>query len=177
MVRPFSAMLNTVDIYYSRLLRVMAALAAIYLGLMMVAIVYSVLFRSLGLEYSSYSFVFIEYGFIYTLMLGAPWLVRQRGHVYIEIVTAAVSAPVRNILSRVVAAMCFLVCAVLAFYAGALAIEDYTFGELDVRGSRDIPRWIVTVALPFGFGFMSIEFLRFVFGRETMHTGQAGVHE
>jgi len=170
-------MLDMIDTYYSRLLRFMAALAAIYIGLMMVAIVYSVLFRSIGLEYSSYSFVFIEYGFIYTLMLGAPWLVRQRGHVYIEIITAAVSVPVRNVLSRIVAALCFVVCLVLAFYAGALALEDYVTGELDVRGSRDIPRWIVMIAMPVGFGFMSLEFLRFVFGRETMHTGQAGVHE
>ena len=65
----------------------------------------------------------------------------------------------------------------LAFYAGALTLEDYVTGELDVRGSRDIPRWIVMIAMPVGFGFMSLEFLRFVFGRETMHTGQAGVHE
>ena len=170
-------MLETIDKNYARLLRVMAALAAIYLGLMMVAIIYSVVFRSLGLEYSSYSFVFIEYGFIYTLMLGAPWLVRQRGHVYIEIVTAAVSDRVRNILSRAVAALCCLVCLVLAYYAGRLALADYLMGELDVRGSRDIPRWIVTTAMPIGFGLMSVEFLRFVFGRELMHTGQAGVHE
>lgn len=170
-------MLASIDTYYARLLRGMAAVAALYLGLMMVAIIYSVLFRTLGLEYSSYSFVFIEYGFVYTLMLGAPWLVRERGHVYIEIVTAAVSDRARNVLSRVVAALCCLVCLVLAFYAGALAVEDYVFGELDVRGSRDIPRWIVTASLPVGFGLMSLEFLRFVFGRELMHTGEAGVHE
>jgi C4-dicarboxylate transporter, DctQ subunit len=170
-------MLNTIDTYYARLLRVMAAVAALYLGLMMVAIIYSVVFRTLGLEYSSYSFVFIEYGFIYTLMLGAPWLVRQRGHVYIEIITAAVSDRVRKILSRVVAAICCVVCLVLAFYAGSLAFEDYVTGELDVRGSRDIPRWIVTTAMPIGFGLMSVEFLRFVIGREVMHTGEAGVHE
>lgn len=170
-------MLKIIDTYHARLLRGMAALAALYLGLMMVAIIYSVAFRSLGLEYSSYSFVFIEYGFIYTLMLGAPWLVRQRGHVYIEIITAAVRDRVRNVLSRLVAALCCFVCLVLAFYAGALALEDYVVGELDVRGSRDIPRWIVTAALPVGFGLMSVEFLRFVFGREIMHTGQAGVHE
>ena len=170
-------MLNTIDTYYAWALRGMAALAALYLGLMMVSIIYSVVFRSFGLEYSSYSFVFIEYGFIYTLMLGAPWLVRQRGHVYIEIITAAVSDRVRNVLSRAVAALCCLVCFVLAYYAGMLALEDYVMGELDVRGSRDIPRWYVTVALPVGFGLMSVEFLRFVLGREIMHTGQAGVHE
>lgn len=170
-------MLKTIDTYYRRLLRGMAAIAALYLGLMMVAIIYSVVFRTLGLAYSSYSFVFIEYGFIYTLMLGAPWLVRERGHVYIEIITAAVSPQVRNVLSRIVAALCCLVCLVLAYYAGTLALEDYVMGELDVRGSRDIPRWIVTTSMPAGFGLMSVEFLRFVFGREIMHTGEAGVHE
>ena len=30
---------------------------------------------------------------------------------------------------------------------------------------------------PIGFGLMALQFLRFVFGRETLHTGEAGVHE
>jgi TRAP-type C4-dicarboxylate transport system permease small subunit len=64
-----------------------------------------------------------------------------------------------------------------AFYSGILALEDIRVDEIDVRGSMDIPRWIVTVTMPLGFGLMAIEFLRFVLGREVMHTGQAGVHE
>jgi hypothetical protein len=31
--------------------------------------------------------------------------------------------------------------------------------------------------MPLGFGLMAVEFLRFVLGREVIHTGQAGVHE
>lgn len=170
-------MLRAIDRAYSAFLRGMLGLAAIYLGMMMVIIVYYTLFRAFGIDYWTYSEISIEFGFIYCLMLGAPWLVRERGHVYIEIVTAAVPDGVRHILSRLVCVFCFLICLALAWYGGALAWADYSFNEIDVRGSHDIPRWIVTVSLPVGFGLMSLEFLRYVFSKETFHTGEAGVHE
>lgn len=170
-------MLRVIGKAYLMLLRGLMGAAAIYLGLMMVAIVYATTFRYLDLSYSGYSFIFIEYGFIYCLMFGAPWIVRQRGHVYIEILTAAVSPEIRNVLSRVIACLAALVCAIFAYYSGILAVSDIVEYEIDVRGSYDIPRWIVTVTLPLGFGLMAIEFARFIFGDEIMHTGQAGVHE
>ncbi len=170
-------MLQLLNRAHEWLLRGLMGVAAIYLGLMMVAIIYATVFRALNMAYSGYSFVFIEYGFIYCLMLGAPWIVRQRGHVYIEILTATVSPGVRNVLSRFIALVSTLVCLLFAYYSGILAADDIRYAEIDVRGSFDIPRWIVTIMLPIGFGLMAIEFARFIFGKETMHTGQAGVHE
>lgn len=170
-------MLRTIGRTYEFLLRGMMALAALYIGLMMVSIIYFTTFRTLGLSYTDYSFIFIEYGFIYCLMLGAPWIARQKGHIYIEVVTAAVPERARIVISRTVAAICVIVFAVLAWYSGALALSDYLTHEYDVRGSRDIPRWIVMVAMPVGFGLMSVEFVRFVFGRELLHSGETGVHE
>ena len=162
---------------YEFLLRAMMAAAAAYIGLMMVSIIYFTTFRALGLSYTDYSFIFIEYGFIYCVMLGAPWIARQKGHIYIEVVTAAVPERARIAISRTVAAICVIVFAVLAWYSGALTLSDYLTHELDVRGSRDIPRWIVMIAMPIGFGLMSVEFVRFVFGKELLHSGVSGVHE
>lgn len=170
-------MLGAIDRYYAYVLRGMLGVSAVYLALMMAAIVYFTTFRGLGIAYSGLSFIFIEYGFLYMMMLGSPWLVRTRGHVYIEIVTAAVPERVRPVLSRCVALICVLTCAVLALYTGMVAWEDFVVGELDVRGSHDIPRWIATSSMPLGFGLMAMEFLRFLFGREVMHSGEAGVHE
>lgn len=170
-------MLHEIERYYSFVLRALLAVSAIYLGLMMAAIVYFTSFRGLGIPYSGHSFIFIEYGFLYMMMLGSPWLVRTRGHVYIELVTAAMPDEYRPALSRLVAFLCFVICAVLAWYSGAVAVDDYLTGELDVRGSTDIPRWIATSVMPLGFGLMAVEFLRFAVGAEIMHTGEAGVHE
>lgn len=170
-------MLRNIDRYYSYLLRGMLGAAALYLAASMVGIIYFTSFRGLGIPYSGHTFIFIEYGFLYMMMLGSPWLVRTRGHVYIEILTAAVPDGVRRKLSRVVTLICFLTCAVLAWNTGEVAVTDYLTFEIDVRGSVDIPRWIATASMPLGFGLMAIEFLRFVFAAEPMHTGEAGVHE
>lgn len=171
-------LLRRVDAVYTLLIRGMSALACVYLGLMMVVIVYYTSARSLSVAYSPYSFTFIEYGFIYVLMLGAPWLVRQRAHVFIELITANVGARVRAPLSRIVALLSFLVCLVLAYYCGLLALEDYAWNRYDeLRGQLDIPRWIITVALPAGFGLMAIEFLRFVFSAEPMHGSRRQFHD
>lgn len=173
-----SLLLRQIDKWYRRLLWLMMALSAIYIGLMMVTIVYATIFRYFGWTYSHYTFTFIEYGFLYSLMLGSPWLVRNRGHVYIEIVTAAVPDRVRNVLSRFVALLCAFVCFVLAWYFGVLAFDDFVTTKYDeLRAQLDIQRWIVTSVLPLGFGLMGVEFTRFIFARETMHTGEAGVHE
>ncbi|MCG8693954.1 MAG: hypothetical protein MI806_22345, partial [Minwuiales bacterium] len=60
--------LRTLDRLYGYLLKGMMAAAGIYIGMMMLVIVYYTSFRSLSLPYNQYSFTFIEYGFIYVLM-------------------------------------------------------------------------------------------------------------
>lgn len=174
-------MLKRIDAAYTRLLQAMLAVASLYLFLQMAAIVYVTVFRTAGWSYTPISFAFIEYGFIYIMMLGSPWLVRTRGHVFIEIVTGSVSPAVRRWLSRAIAVLCTLACIFLAVFSADIAWKDYCaqveggvcIPEIDVR-SIDIPRWIVTVSLPIGFALMAIEFARFIFGKELMHPDKIG---
>jgi TRAP-type C4-dicarboxylate transport system permease small subunit len=170
-------MLAIIDRAYEWLLRAMVAVAGVCVALMMVAIVYITMFRWMDLSYWAYAFEAVEYGFVYVMMLGSPWLVRKRGHVYIEIVTAALPAATRRVVSRFVALLCMLACIVLARYSFDLFWDDWSTNHLDEKRSRDLERWLGTVVLPLGFGLMAVEFLRFVVARETMHTGQAGLHE
>ncbi len=172
---------STIDLLsegYTLVVRTMLHAASLYLGMMMVVIIYYTSFRSMGWDYNDYSFTFIEYGFIYVLMLGCPWMVRQKAHVYIELITAAIPNRPRAILSRSIAAASFAVCLALAIYTGVQTWEDFTWGQYDeLRGQLDIKRWVIIIAMPIGFGFSAIEFLRFVFGSTLIHTGEMGVHE
>ena len=56
---------------------------------MMISVIVSVLMRNAGLQPFAWLFTSAEYGLLYMTMLGAPWLVREKGHVHIELVTAA----------------------------------------------------------------------------------------
>jgi len=168
--------LKTIDRIYTRLLQLMMAFAAAYIGLMMVTIVYIALCRTMGWSYSRYAFPFVEFGFLYVLAFGSPWMVRTRGHVYIELLTAAVPDAVRRVLTRIVAVLATLICAVLAYYTARITLEQYAFDTYDeLRGDLNIKMWYSSWTMPLGFGLMAIEFFRFIFSREPMHTGKAGV--
>lgn len=156
----------------------LAAFAGIYLLAIMLGIVVSALARTLNVSgtWSSHVFTFAEFGLLYIVMAASPWLVRHRGHVFIELVTAALPRVVQGPFSRFVSALCVLICLVLVWYTYGATAKAYQFGDAEMR-SLDMPKFLLLGAMPIGFGLMGLQFLRFVVGPQTLHTGQAGVHE
>lgn len=161
---------------YDALLYTMALIAGLTLVWLMVSVVASVVMRNLGVQPFAWLFTSAEYGLLYMTMLGAPWLVREKGHVHIEWVTAALPPSLRRIVSRSVAAACVAVSLVLAWYGLQLFLTNIERNDFDVRAYY-YPRWLLTVTFPIAFTFMAVEFARFVFGPDLMHSGEAGIHE
>lgn len=161
---------------YDGLVTAMALVAAIMLVWLMVATIASVAMRNAGAQPFAWLFTSTEYALLYMTMLGAPWLVRERGHVHIELVTAALPERARAAVSRAVAALCVAVCLVLAWHGAGLVATNLARGDFDVR-AYFFPRWMLTIAFPVSFGLMAVEFARFVAGPELMHEGEAGIHE
>ncbi len=153
------------------------AAAAVYVGMIMVLIVYTTVFRTAGWVYTPYANISIEYGFVYILFLGSPWLIRNRGHIYIEILTALIPEATRRVLSRAIVIVCAAICFVWAWYTWPLFAErwadEMAFDEL--RAQFDLRMWIGTLPFPLGFFLMGVEFLRFAFTAQPMHSGLAGV--
>jgi len=168
--------MRTLTRVYDALLNLMAFLAAATLVWLMISVVVSVAMRNFGLQPFAWLFTSAEYGLLYMTMLGAPWLVREKGHVHIELVTAALPPNVRRIVSRAVALACVAVSLILAWYGLQLVLTNIERNNFDVRAYY-YPRWLLTITFPIAFSFMAIEFARFVFGRELMHSGEAGIHE
>ncbi|TDA88016.1 TRAP transporter small permease subunit, partial [Halomonas marinisediminis] len=96
-------------------------------------------------------------------------------HVHIELVTAALPEGLRQVVSRFVALLCVLVCVVLAWKGVELCLRNLERNDFDVR-AYFYPRWLLTISFPIAFGFMAVEFARVVFGREILHSGEAGIH-
>lgn len=161
---------------YLWLLNGMALIAGATLVWLMVSVVLSVLMRNAGLQPFAWLFTSAEYGLLYMTMLGAPWLVRERGHVHIELLTSALPDGPRAIVSRLVAAGCVAICLVLAWQGIELVLKNIDRGDYDTRAYY-YPRWLLTITFPVSFALMAVEFSRFVFGHDLMHSGEAGIHE
>ena len=146
---------------YDAVLHGMAYLAAFLMVAMMAVITLDVILRNLGYQSSAHFFTFTEYALLIVPCLGAPWLVREKGHIYIEILLMALSPRVRARFTLLIGLVCIVVCAVVAWYGFTVTLNDFLQNEKDVR-SLDMPRWIVVGFIPLGFGMMGLEFLRFV---------------
>ena len=69
-----------------------------------------------------------------------------------------------------------MVSLILAWYGLELFLKNIARNDYDVR-AYFYPRWLLTISFPIAFSFMAVEFARFVFGKELMHSGEAGIHE
>jgi TRAP-type C4-dicarboxylate transport system permease small subunit len=143
----------------------MAWFAAFLIVAMMVTITLDVVLRNLGYQSSSHFFTFTEYALLIVPCLGAPWLVREKGHIYVEILLMHLSPRGRKRLTMAVGLACIAVCLVIAWYGFQVTLTDFLQAERDVR-SFDMPRWLVVGWIPLSFLMMAVEFARFLWRRE-----------
>jgi len=152
---------------YTWLVNAMAWLAGLLMAAMMLSICIDVIVRNLGFQSSAHLFTFTEYALLIVPCLGAPWLVRQKGHVYVEILLMSVNEGLRRWMTFAVGVGCVVVCGLIAWYGFDVTWTNYTRSDVDVR-SMDMPRWMVVIFIPIGFLMMGIEFLRLLLKGESV---------
>jgi TRAP-type C4-dicarboxylate transport system permease small subunit len=150
---------------YDAVLYGMAGVAAFLMAAMMVVITLDVILRNLGYQSSAHFFTFTEYALLIVPCMGAPWLAREKGHIYVEILLMSMTVRMRARFTMLIGLICIAVCLVIAWYGFDVALRDYLQNEKDVR-SLDMPRWMVVGWIPLSFLMMAVEFARFVWRRE-----------
>ena len=118
----------------------------------------------------------VEYGLLWFTMLAAPWLARIKGHVFIDAVTQLLPAAARNVLAKFAYCVVIVGCCAMTYYSVQLLFEAIDNEALDDRGA-DFWLWSLYLPMPFGFGLVAIEFLRFLFGVDDMYGSRMDVKE
>ncbi|MBK0328934.1 TRAP transporter small permease [Rhodobacteraceae bacterium F11138] len=159
---------------YDRLISGLAVLGAIALAATVFAIAIDVLLRNVGLRPIQATSALIEYALLFATMAGAPWLVRERGHIAITSFVDILPNAVRAVANRLMVSVCIAILALLSWRAAAVMIEVIESGAVDIR-SIALPSWILYAMLCGGFGLMAAEFLRILLRGET-YSGDDAVH-
>ena len=90
-----------------------------------------------------------EYTLVYITFLGTSALLREGGHVSVDLLTDALNAAWRRRLALVSTAICFCVTLVLAVFA-ALATLDAMKRGVYKPTVMEFPTWIVLAVIPVG---------------------------
>ena len=169
--------MRTLTRIYNAVIVGLAIVAGAMMAAVFLMIILDVVMRTAGLQPPLFVSALSEYALLYLTMFAAPWVVRIKGHVYVESLTSALPERARLVIERGMLVLCIVVCLVLAYYAAITGIEIAGRGEVDVR-SIEIPRWVLFVPLPVGLTLSAAEFLRFLLGFDRTLSGSrtAGVN-
>ena len=170
--------METFSRIYNFFVNGMAVLAGILIFLSFVMIVVDVTMRIVGLTPPPFTIAVVEYILLWFAMLAAPWLVRIKGHVFIDAVTRFFPAAVRTAVAKIVYAVCIGAAAIYGVHAAGLLKTAWENDMVDVR-SIDMPLWALYGPMPICFAFVAFEFARYLIGIDDMYSraadGQEGV--
>jgi TRAP-type C4-dicarboxylate transport system permease small subunit len=143
------------------LIDALAALAAALLCALVVLILVDIGARYLRLFSLAWGLEASEYMLYAITFLGAPWVLREEGHIAIELVVERLPPRARRIARRIAELLGAAVCAVLLYYACRVAWRSYASGTM-VHKSFIFPEWWVYAGMPLVFLILLAVYARWI---------------
>jgi TRAP-type C4-dicarboxylate transport system permease small subunit len=168
--------LDRVAAAHLRLLEFLKALSGAVIFAVFLLIVSDVLIRTSGFKTWQPTSVLVEYGLLWFTMLAAPWLARNKAHVFIDAITQLLPGAVQQVLAKFVYLVCVIASVVVCYYSTRLMITAIVEDQIDIR-AVDMPLWSLIAPIPLCFLLVAIEFLRFLLGYDSMYGSRSDVKE
>ena len=108
--------MNAISKAYEKLIVGLAIIAGLMLAVIFVGIVLDVVIRTVGYNALQWYSAIAEYCLLFSTMLGAPYLVRLKGHVVVESLTMAMPPLIRTIMAKSVYVICIVLSLLFVYY-------------------------------------------------------------
>jgi len=141
-----------------------------------VLIIIDVGLRFAGVRPPAFTIATVEYLLLYFTLLAAPWLVRKKGHVYVDALLTRLPRRACVALEKLVYALCVAAALIFAWYAARLFLDAVASGLFEER-AIDIPLWLLYAPMPIGFFLVGVEFTRFLLGADTLYEDRTKVRD
>ena len=131
-------------------------------------IVIDVTLRTIGQRPPAFTSAVVEYVLLYFTLFAAPYLVREKGHVYVDALMSRLPRGPRWFAEKLVYLVCVVTSLAFSFIGFKLGIEAIESGTIEER-SIDVPSWVDYWALGPIFLLVAIEFARYLIGADSMY--------
>ena len=133
--------------WFDFLIDALAVAAGALVVLITVLVVFDVGARSLRVLTLPWSLEATEYMLYAVTFLGAPWVLREHGHIAIELAVERLPARARAAVARFADVLGAALCAVLFYYACRASWLSYQSGIM-VQKSFAFPEWLAYAGMP-----------------------------
>ena len=104
-----------------------------------------------------------QFALVFITFLGATWVLKNDGHVRMDIVINRLSQRTQNRINIVTSILCAVACLIVTWF-GAKVWWDYFQINYLYAGSLVIPAYFLEVVIPIGAFLLFIQFLRQAYG-------------
>ena len=144
---------------FDRIIYLLVVLSAILLIFITLAVATNIGTRYL-LRYTIFWVIeFTSYSLLYITFLVAAWILKEEGHVTIEIVLEHLKPRTRTLVNIITSILCVIIYLVLAWYAGQMTWDYFQSGRFLSTALRP-PTWSLLVVISIGSFLLFIQLLR-----------------
>ena len=147
--------IKTVD----RIIDSMAWIAGLLLLFMMFSICYEVILRYFNFRPPTWVTEITEYILLYVTFLGAPWVLKQDGHVKVDIVVTRLGLRAGKALEILTSIFGMGVCCVLVWFGTNVTLDHYQ-RHIPVIKALEVPKFLLLGIIPIGSALLIIQFIR-----------------
>jgi TRAP-type C4-dicarboxylate transport system permease small subunit len=104
-----------------------------------------------------------EYSLLYITFLGAAWLLKEEGHVRMDLVLNRLSPRTQALVNVITSFLGAIACLVLAVYSAQCTWENFRMGY-HIESALDPPKFIIVAVIPVASILLFIQFLRRSYG-------------
>jgi TRAP-type C4-dicarboxylate transport system permease small subunit len=112
---------------------------------------------------TSWANAFVSYLLCAAIFLAVPELTRRHAHVAINLLLDRLSPKRAALLNRVIRAASAMACLLATWISANATLEQINLG-IDTISSYPIPKWMVSIFIPYGMLSSSLYFLRDLLG-------------
>ena len=128
--------------------------------------------RNLRLFSMPWSLDMAEYSLFLITFLGAPWVLREEGHIAVDILVGRLSPANQEIMARIANITAGLVCLILFFTSIGVLWRSFSNGTM-VHETFVFPEWWILIVAPPIFFILMIIFVRLVLAPSPKRDEQA----
>jgi C4-dicarboxylate transporter DctQ subunit len=137
---------------------ILAYIAGIMIVVLMLLTIFEVIMRYGLKSPTGWSIEICEYLLLYITFLSAGWLLKNDGHVRVDIVLSILEKKTQKKIALITNAIGGVTCFMLLLY-GALSTWDYYERSTMVIQQLNTPKWILLLAIPIGGLMLTFQFI------------------
>lgn len=138
---------------------VLAFFASILIIVMMLIVVYEIFIRRFLNSPTIWTAEVTRYILLWITFLSAAWLLREEGHVKMDILLDRLNPRAQSILNIITSSICTIICLIITWYAGKVTWDQLQSGFL-MPGLWSPPKWPIMAIIPVGFFLLFVQFMR-----------------